>query len=395
MSRDSIDATASRGRASAMTNDTSPSGGSRANGTPPRAILPKAPEGLGDDVLTVLYRTTSKNKDSEVAARMKNVSANGVERAEAQKAHDEELRKAKEEREGGFLGAVMSVVDTATDMVVGGNPLQDLASKLTEATGCEVFTVAYDVVRPDAMLNAAATLASEASGKKEIAGTYDVVAGSSSLKARFQGAADATGKDEVMQAYDVTKQSIVIAGATGLSIASAGSCTALLVLAIVAASVSAASMVDGKLHLLEKVGVSEEAAGWIRIGVSGATIAMSVGGSIGGAVAGAGGAASGAAKAAAAARRAAAAAQVVRGASQLAVGAGQVDQAVREKSAAGHMIAADEQKNAMKKIDRQTERVVSGIREVAASYQRALESLAGAIFERQQLQSELAQIRFA
>jgi hypothetical protein len=280
---------------------------------------------------------------------------------------------------------VTDALDAVCDAVVGGNPLQDLAHALSEATGIKAFEIVYDFVRPDALLNAAACLATEATGCEEIAQVSDLkplegpkapgagfsgdVAGSS-LKTRFQAGADLSGSEDVMEVYGVTRTVIASAMVT------VGTCGAGTV-AMVAIATSAALMVEQKADLLGKAGVGGKEKMWLRLGAQAAMVITTAGV---GYAAGAQGMAAGAGNAV----------KVVSGANQVTRGAVQVGRAAYEREVSEHNTRAAKHESAQGRVDRQQQRIIGGLRDAVASYHRTLENIAGAMKEGQDTHLMLA-----
>ena len=317
------------------------------------------------DTMSILYAITAEQRDKTSAQRAGDAERKGTERQQAFKDMQAELQKAKEaEEDGGWLDDVMGVVGSVTDAVVGGNPLQDLANGLSDATGFDGFAIAYDFIRPDALTNAAVMLTSEATGCEEIKQAYDVLAFDSSLKTRFQGLADATGKSEIMDAYAVVRD------ATVMAMVAVGTC-GVGTLSVVAIACSAALIAEARADLLGELGVEGPAKMWIRGGLQAAVLGVNITGAlVGGAQLASGGTR--------------AAVTVVNGTNQVASGAVNVGKAAYEREAAEHLTESAKHQNTQKRADREQERLISGLREVSKSYQNTLGSIASAIHERDQ-----------
>jgi len=363
-------------------------------------------EAANGDVMALLYALTSKQRDSDSSSRSQSAERKNDERKSEYENMKAEIAAAKEaEEDGGWLDSVTDALDSVCDCVVGGNPLQDLAHSLSEATGIKAFEIVYDFVRPDALLNAAACLATEATGRTEFKEVSDLKpleapkapaagltgdAAGSSLKTRFQAAADLSGTPDVMEAYGVTRTVIASAMVT------VGTCGAGTV-AMVAVATSAALVVESKADLLGKAGVSDSAKTWIRVGAQAAMFVATAGSALTSApqAASAVGAGAKAATAATNATRKAidgakAATMLVNGANQVARGSVEVGKAVYEREVSAHNIEASKHEGAQGRIDRQQQRLVTGLREVSKSYQRTLETIAGSMKESQDTRLMLA-----
>lgn len=341
-------------------------GGEPRASTAPVNVLPAPGMDLREaqgDAMALLYALTAKQGDSQTTQRASAAERKGTERHQAFEHIQEENKKAQDAKDdGGWLSDVTDVLDAAADAVVGGNPLQDVAHRLAETTGCKAFDLAYDFIRPDALLHGAVVLTSAAAGESGIAQTYDMAAGSSSLKTRFQGAADVTGEARVMEGYTVTRDGIATAMIT------VGTCGAGGV-AIFAVASSAALMLEAKADLLGKIGLSDKAKMWVRFGAQAYVVAATAGGSIAG---GAKGVSVGAKVAT----------NIVNGTNQVARGSVKVGQAIYEHASSEHLTESAKYQNFQHRIDREQERIISGLREVSQSYQRSLETLASTIVER-------------
>lgn len=338
------------------------------------------------DTMALLYALTSKQRDTDTSQRGQSAQRKNDERKNEYEQMKAQVAAAKEaEEDGGWLDSVTDALDTVCDCVVGGNPLQDLAHSLSEATGIKAFEIVYDFVRPDALLNAAACLATEATGCEEITQINDLKpleapkapaagftgdAAGSSLKTRFQAGADLSGRQEVMEAYGVTRATIATAMVT------VGTCGTGTV-AMVAVATSAALMVEAKADLLGKAGVGDKEKMWLRLGAQAAMVVATAGVSM----------ASGAQTVAAGAK---AATNIVNGANQVSRGAVDVGKAVYAREVSSHNIEAAKHEGAQGRIDRQQQRLVTGLREVSQSYQRTLENLAGTMKDGQDTRLMLA-----
>ena len=339
------------------------------------ALLPEPSSGPGavkGDIMAMLYALTAKERDTSSTQRAASAQRKGVERQQAFEQMREEIQKAKDaEEDGGWLGSVTKVLDGAADALVGGNPLQDIANSVADATGVDAVTIAYDFIRPDAILHAGVLLASAASGEDKIAQGYDMVAGGSSLKTRFQGAADASGKQEaVMMAYEITRDAIATAMVT---VGTCGTGTA----AYVAVGASALLMAEQRLDLLGQAGVSSDATMGLRLGAQIATVVVTVGAAyLTSTAATAGGKATVA---------------IVNGANQAARGGVQLGQAHYDHESSLHLAESAKYESAQHRADREQQRIITGLRAVAQSYQRSLENIASALSERDQTSLLLAQ----
>jgi hypothetical protein len=323
------------------------------------------------DVMSLLYALTSKQRDTASTQRAASAERKGAERTQAFERMREALQAAKEAKEdGGWLGTVTDILDAATDATIGGNPLQDVAHRLSEETGVKAFDIAYDFIRPDALLHGAVVLTSAATDGDAVAQTYDVAAGNSSLKTRFQGAADMSGREEAMDAYSLTRDGIAAAAIT------VGTCGTGVV-AIVAVASSALLMAEAKLDVLGKAGVDNDAKMWIRVGAQATMAAVTLAGTM----ASSAKMVSGGAKVAV---------NIINGASQVTRGSVQVGEAMYEKASADHLTESERQQNAQHQADREQERIISGLRDVAESYQRSLETIATTMNERDQAALMLA-----
>lgn len=343
------------------------------------AVLPASSMEIseaGSDVMALLYALTASERDADARGRKQSTERKSVERKDAFDQQREQIRRAKEAKDdGGWLSSVAEVLGSAADAVVGGSPLEDIAHELSEATGCKVFDLAYDFIRPDALLHAALLVTSAATGAKGIqqvgdAKPWEAPKGTStslqgegtSLKTRSQAVADATNTPQVMDGYAATRD--CVAGAM-LTVATCGTGT----LAVVAVASSAALMAEEKADLLGRAGVSAKEKMWLRLGAQAALI-----------VVGASASATSAAKVSA--ERAKSAALVVNGATQAARGGVRVGQAAYEKASDDHMAEASRFEGLQKHVDRDEQRIIDGLREVSKSYQRTLETIAGTMNER-------------
>ena len=341
----------------------------------PAALLPEPsadPGAVKGDVLSMLYALTAKERDTSSAQRAASAQRKGVERQQAFDHMREEIQKAKDAKEdGGWLGSVTKVLDGATDAIVGGNPLQDVANSVADATGIDAVTIAYDFIRPDAILHAGVLLASAVTGEDKIAQGYDMVAGGSSIKTRFQGAADVSGKQkEVMIGYEVTRDVIATAMVT---VGTCGTGTA----AYVAVGASALLMVEQRFDLLGKARVSDDVKMGLRIGGQVATVLGTAGVAY--------------ATHAAANAGAKAAVAIVNGAQTAARGGVQLGQAHYDHESNLHLAESAKYENEQHRADREQQRIITGLRAVAQSYQRSLENIASTLNERDQTSLLLAQ----
>ena len=350
------------------------SGGPPPPGVGPLDVLPPPEMEIGaaqGDVMSLLYALTAKQRDTDETQRAGAAERKGTERKDAFDHMRAEIQKAKEAKEdGGWLDTVTHVLDSVADAVVGGNPLQDAAHELAQSTGIKAFDIAYDFIRPDALLHGAVLLTSAATGESGVAQTYDVGAGSSSLKTRFQGAADITGKEKVMDAYAVTRDGIAAAMVT------VGTCGTGTV-ALVAVATSAALMLEAKTDALGELGVGDKAKMWTRLGAQ----AILIVGTAGAAVATSAKAVDVGAKTAV---------QIINGANQVSRGSVQVGQAIYEHASSEHLIESAKYQNTQHRADREQERLIGGLREVAKSYQRSLETIGSTMNERDQAPLMLA-----
>lgn len=351
-----------------------PTGAARPTGTPPASVLPAPTQEIGAasaDVTALLYALTARQRDRDTSQRASTAERKDTERKDAFEKMRKELEKAKEaEEDGSWLGDVLDVVDSVTGALVGGNPLQDLAHDLSEATGIGAFEVAYDFLRPDALLHGAAVLTSAATGCDDVKQVYDVGADDVSMKTRFQGAADVTGEAKVMDAYAFTRD------ATATAMVTVGTCGTGTV-AVVAMVSSAALMAEAKLDVLGRLGVEGEAKMWTRLGAQAAVAIGSAGLAF-------------ATKTQFAKGGADAAVKIIGGANQVTRGAAKVGQALYQREVSEHMTNAAAHQHAQHRVDREQERLISGLREVTKSYQRCLESIGGALNERDQTHLMLA-----
>jgi hypothetical protein len=348
-----------------------PTGASEPAGAP--LPLPEMTmQAAGGDVMSIIYALTSKQRDADSSQRhtAANVTAD-TRRAAYQKMQDE-LQAAKDAKDdSGWLGTAMKVLDSAADAVVGHNPLQDVAHTLSTATNCKAFDIAYDFIRPDAVLNGAMMVASAATGDHRISEGYDIGAASSSLKTRFQGAADATGEPDVMEGYAVTRDAIASAMVT------VGTC-GVGAAAIFVIATSTALAVEAKFDLLGKAGVSDDVKMGLRLGAQAYVVAAGAGASIAGAAKGlvplAG----------------KITVNVVNGANQVNRGVVQVGQAIYDHETALHLKESTKYEAQQHQADRQQERIVVGLRELSQSFQRCLSTIANTMDERNQSTVSLA-----
>lgn len=343
---------------------------------PPRQpdTLPAPTTDLGTiqgDVMAMLYALSAKQRDTNSTTRAASAQQKGVERQVAFDRMREELQKAKDAKEdGGWLGDVVNVLDAAADAVVGGNPLQDVAKRLADTTGVDEFEVAYDFIRPDAMLHGAMLLASAVTGEEKITQGYDVVAGSSSLKTRFQAVADASGEQDVMDAYKVTRDAIAMAMVT---VGTCGTGTA----ACFAVASSTALMLESKLDVLGELGVDDDTKMGLRLGAQ----AYMIAGNVGCAVSLGTSIATGAKVAVA----------IVSGADKMSRGGVQIGQGIYEHESTIHLNESAMFESVQQRTDREQKRIISGLRELSASYQRVLDTIAGTVDEQEQTTRTLAQ----
>ncbi len=349
---------------------------------PPNVAL----DDSGGDVMAALYKLTSKQRDEQSSAKATAVTNKKAEREASMKQMEEELAKAKEAQEdAGLFAKIGKAIGSASDVLVGGNPLQDLAHSISEATGCDAFDIAYDIVRPDAILHGAAVLASKATGEDAIRQVYDLKpwekpaspsgfligeGSTSSLRTKFQATADLTGREEVMVGYEITRDAMASAMTT---VATCGTGTA----AMVAITMSSALMLEQRLKLLERVGVSDNVALALRIGgqVYSAVATGACAGVLG-------------TKGATVASRVAI--STVNGAQKVGQGSMKIAQAVATHAADVHLADAEAHKNTQKQLDAAQQRIIAALRELSTSYQKSLETLAGAIKERDDTSLDLA-----
>ena len=354
-------------------NGAAPTAGAAA----PPSVLPAPQMEVGaanGDVMSMLYVLTAKQRDAQSTQGAAKAERKGSERQEAFDHMRDELQKAKEAKEdGSWLSKVTAVLDSAADATVGGNPFQDVSHTLSESTGCAAFDVAYDFIRPDALLHGAVLLTKATTGRDEVAQVYDGVASTSSLKTRSQGAADVSGQEKVMTAYEITRDAIA---AAMVAVSTCGTGT----VALVALSASAALMMEAKLDLLGQAGVGGKEKMWIRLGAQAVLI-------VGGAGAGLSSSA-GAAKSTEKAFKSVS--NVISGANQAARGAVKVGEAIYQHAADDHLTEAAKHENTQHQANREQDRIISGLREVSKSYQRTLENIASTINERDQTPLMLA-----
>jgi hypothetical protein len=352
--------------------------GARAPSAAPADILPTPDMEIGavkGDVMSLLYAMTAGQRDATSKDRATAAERKSTERKQAFEQMRAEIQKAKEvKEEGGWLATITDVLDAATDAVVGGNPLQDVAHRLAESTGIKQFEIAYDIIRPDALMHGAAVLTSAATGCDEVAQTYDAVAGNSSLKTRFQGGADISGDAKVMDAYAITRDGIA---ATAVTVGTCGVGT----VAVVAIASSAALMIEAKADLLGKLKVGDEKDRmWIRLGAQASVVAVNVGGALAGAGAGAK-AIQGGAKVAV---------SLMKGADLAGRGSVQVGQALYEDASNEHLQESAKHQSTQRRADRDQQRIISGLREIAKSYERSLGTIASAMNQREETSLMLA-----
>lgn len=334
------------------------------------------------DVMAMLYALTENQRDAAGQERRTSIERKNHERQDAVEHQKEQIRQAQEAKDdGGWLSDVTKALGSAADAIVGGSPLDDIAHDLSDATGCEVFNIAYDFIRPDALLHAAVMLSGAATGSKGISQVYDAKPwaapqgpsggeGGASLKTRSQGAADATGHQEVMDAYAVTRDAEAAAMVT---VATCGTGT----VAMVAVASSAALMLEEKADLLGKAGVDGKTKMWVRLGAQAVLIFVNAGASFGSATS----AISGGGKAAV---------QCASGANQMARGSVKVGEAAYQHASDEHLANASKYDGVQHRIDREQQRIVSGLRDVMQSYQRTLQTLTGTITERDQTRLTMA-----
>lgn len=332
------------------------------------------------DAMTVLYALTAQQRDASSDQRARSAEKKGEQRQEAFVQMREELAAAKAAQDdGGWLSSVTDLLDSVSDAVVGGNPLQDLAHALSEATGCDAFDIAYDFLRPDALLNGAAMLASEASGRVELAQVYDLKpwetpkspsagltgdGAGSSLKTRFQAAADLSGHPGVMETYEVTRGVVTSAMVT---VGTLGTGT----VAMVAIASSAALMLEARADLLGELGVKDNAKTWVRVGAQVALLGGTAGLSY---ATGSGFTAEGANAAVA----------VFTGADQASRGAVDIGKNLYQDEVNDHQTEAAVHETSQRRLDRESDRLIAGLRDLTQSYQRTLATLSGTIAERDQ-----------
>ena len=331
--------------------------------------------GAADDVMTMMYGLTAKQRDEQTADKKNAVQASQQASESAYQDQQAEAKQALEDqKKGGIFGGIMKAIGTITDAVVGGNPLQDLAKTADDALGTKTFEVVYDFIRPDAILNAAALLASKATGSDKITEAYDMGAAPSSLKTRFQGAADATNEQKIMSVgYDTVRDAI--AGAM-VTVGTAGVGTA----TIAAIALSASLAVESKLDLLGKMGIHGGLAEGLRIGAQVYSMAFTVGASF--ATAGVREAASTGTKIAT---------NVINGVDKTTQGVSTIGQAAYSYSAEQHTTTAAADANTQQQNSRQIDRLVAGLREISQSYERSLGTIASTLQVRDQTSLQVAQ----
>lgn len=338
------------------------------------------------DTMAILYALTAKQRDSDTTQRGHTAERKGDERKSELREQQAEIARAKEAQEdGGWLDDVMDAIDSVCDAVVGGNPLQDLAHFASEATGIKAFDIVYDFIRPDALLHAAAMVTTAATGCDAVGQAYALrpteapkaggaglqgdVAGSS-LKTRFQAAADLSGERDVMDVYAATR---TVMSSAMVTVGTCGTGT----VAIVAISSSAALMAEAKADVLGKLGVDDKTKMWARLAGQGVAILGT-------------GALSFLSAADGLSTGVKAATNIISGANQTGRGAVTVGKAAYENDANDHFTEATKHEAAQGRLDREQKRLVSGLREVTASYQRTLETIAGSMKELGDTHSMLA-----
>ena len=313
------------------------------------------------DAINSMCLATVRQRDKETLSRQTGVEVAKSAREAAFKKMQEEIQKAKEAQEHkGFLGGIIKVVDSACDALVGGNPLQDIAKGLDDLTGGKVFEVAYDFLRPDAILHGAAMLAGEALHTDKVTQAYDLTAATSSLKTRFSAVADATGEEKVMDAYAGVRD--VVAGAM-VTVGTCGTGTA----AMVAIALSAAMTLESKVDLLGAVGVHGDVATGIRLGMQAASLAGNVAGTV------MSGVKTGAVEGAKVATAA------VNGANSITRGSVEVGQAIYQYQSDTHMARSAAQQNVQHQQDRTIDRMIKGMQQLAEAYQHSLATFTDAI----------------
>jgi hypothetical protein len=314
---------------------------------------------------------TAKQRNTASAARANAAQETGVERQHELDRMTAELAAASQaKKDGGWLSSITDALDAATDAIVGGNALEDVTHELAKDSGCEAFNIAYDFLRPDALVHGAVVVSGAASGQKKGAQIYDVTASSSSLKTRSQGAADITGEQDVMVGYAVTRDAIAGAAVT------VGTCGTGTV-AVVAMATSAALMLEAKTDALGKAGASDKEKMWMRLGAQAALVLAN-------------GVSAVTTPATDAQRFTKAAVLMINGANQMARGSVAVGHAVYDHEADEHLADAAMHEAAQQRADRAQQRIASGLREVAKAYQQSLETLAGTMNERDQSSLQLA-----
>ncbi len=324
------------------------------------------------DVMAMLYALTAKQRDQGARQGASAAQDRGFGREVAFNRQREEIQAAKDaEADGGWLGNVTKALDAVTDAVVGGNPLQDAVLHLSALTGVDQLEIAYDFIRPDAMIHGAVLLAAAVTKDQQITQGYDVIASGSSLRTRFQGVADISGKEKgVMDVYTVTRDAIAMAMVT-VGTCGTGSAAMFAVLS------SAALAAEQKLDLLGEAGVGDDAKLALRLGAQAYLVAGNVACAL---KLGAGAAEAGRA-----------AVSIVNGAGEVSRGGAAVGRAVYEHETSLHLAAAEEQESAQHRADRSIERIVTALRDMSKSYQRCLETIASTLNERDQSSLLIAQ----
>ena len=213
-------------------------------------------------------------------------------------------------------------------------------------------------------------LASAATGEDAISQGYDVVAGGSSLKTRFQAITDASGEQDVMDAYKVTRDTIAMAMVT---VGTCGTGSA----ACFAVASSAALMAEAKLDVLGELGVDDNTKMGLRLGAQ----AYMIAGNIGCAVSLGTSVATGAKVAVA----------IVSGADQMSRGGVKIGQGIYEHESSIHLNESAMFESVQQRTDREQKRIISGLRELSASYQKVLDTIASTVSEHDDTTRTLAQ----
>lgn len=354
-----VSGTASTAYVQPTTNTTTAQTPAPANASAP--LLPDpttAPQTALADSTAMLYLLVARESDQNADEAKGSVQASRAQQAAAFQRQQEQIEKAKEAQEHkGVLGKIMDAIDSVSDAVVGGNPLQDIAKTLDDTLHVKAFEVAYDIVRPDAILHGAAMLAAAATGQDKITQAYDLGSSTSSLKTRFQTAADVTDTPEVMDAYAGLRDAI--AGAM-VTVGTCGTGTA----AWVAIGMSAALTVESKLDLLGRAGIHGGVATAIRVGAQ--LYGVAAGASIGAVMKGAAQATSLAAKVTV---------NCIQGSKDITEGALKMGQAAYQYSADNHMASSEAELNTQNRAGRAVDRIVSGLKQTTQNYQQTLQTL--------------------